>query len=117
MEKKGSDVRPVLFENEQLLILDQTKLPLEEVWITPDTRESVWEAIRELRVRGAPEIGVAAAWGFYVCLRNESESDAADAEFPHASSSPVLCSRRSAGKRTDHDQYQGKKLNCQRFLY
>jgi methylthioribose-1-phosphate isomerase len=49
-----------------LLLVDQTRLPVELLEIECRTVESVWEAIRNLRVRGAPAIGIAAAYG--VCI-------------------------------------------------
>jgi methylthioribose-1-phosphate isomerase len=49
-----------------LSLIDQTRLPSECVEIACRTVEDVWEAIRSLRVRGAPAIGIAAAYG--VCL-------------------------------------------------
>jgi methylthioribose-1-phosphate isomerase len=49
-----------------LRLIDQTRLPGELVEIDCRTVESVWEAIKTLRVRGAPAIGIAAAYG--VCL-------------------------------------------------
>lgn len=51
-----------------LRILDQTRLPAEERWIELDRVEAVVEAIRMLRVRGAPAIGVAAAMGLAASL-------------------------------------------------
>ncbi len=53
---------------ERLILLDQTKLPEEEIFLYLDSRESIYEAIKKLRVRGAPAIGIAAAYGMYVCL-------------------------------------------------
>lgn len=50
-------------------ILDQTLLPEQERMIELPTAESVWEAIRSLRVRGAPAIGCAAAYGVVVGSR------------------------------------------------
>ncbi len=50
-------------------ILDQTLLPELERMIELPTAESVWEAIRSLRVRGAPAIGCAAAYGVVVGAR------------------------------------------------
>jgi methylthioribose-1-phosphate isomerase len=63
-----------------LRLLDQTRLPLEEVAIECRTPEQVWEAIRSLRVRGAPAIGVAAAYGVVlgVCDAVGSHRDAFD---------------------------------------
>jgi methylthioribose-1-phosphate isomerase len=47
----------------RLVILDQTKLPEEEVYITLKTAEDVYHAIKNMNLRGAPLIGVAAAYG------------------------------------------------------
>src|SRR3989442_15137431 len=44
-------------------LIDQPRLPDEEVWLTLDTPEEVAEAISSMRVRGAPAIGAAAAMG------------------------------------------------------
>jgi methylthioribose-1-phosphate isomerase len=52
--------------NGHLVLLDQTRLPTELKWIDCQTTESVWEAIKMLRVRGAPAIGIAAAYGVVV---------------------------------------------------
>ncbi|HXG05151.1 MAG TPA: S-methyl-5-thioribose-1-phosphate isomerase [Candidatus Binatia bacterium] len=56
-------IRPVRWAGDRLLLLDQTRLPLEEVERACPTWEEVAEAIRTLVVRGAPAIGVAAAFG------------------------------------------------------
>lgn len=63
-------VVPVKFEDGRLLILDQTLLPGEETYIEIKTKEEIWSAIKKLQVRGAPAIGIAAAYGLYVSLRN-----------------------------------------------
>jgi methylthioribose-1-phosphate isomerase len=52
-------------------VLDQTLLPHEVRWLDLGTVEEVWEAIRSMRVRGAPAIGIAAAFGLYLGLRDE----------------------------------------------
>jgi methylthioribose-1-phosphate isomerase len=52
-----------------LRIIDQTLLPGELRQIDLVTAEEVWEAIRSLRVRGAPAIGVAAGYGVVIALR------------------------------------------------
>ena len=49
-----------------LELLDQTRLPAETVYLECRTVEDVWQAIKRLSVRGAPAIGVAAAYG--VCV-------------------------------------------------
>jgi methylthioribose-1-phosphate isomerase len=54
-----------------LRLIDQTRLPTEYVEIDCRDVPSVWEAIRSLRVRGAPAIGVAAAYGAVLGARSE----------------------------------------------
>src|SRR4051795_2185233 len=49
-----------------LILLDQTRLPAETVFLEYRRAEDVWQAIKRLSVRGAPAIGVAAAYG--VCV-------------------------------------------------
>jgi methylthioribose-1-phosphate isomerase len=56
-------IAPLRFEDGVLEILDQTRLPAEEVWLRCTTPAEVAEAIARLAVRGAPAIGVAAAYG------------------------------------------------------
>ena len=53
-----------------LRLIDQTRLPLELVYLDCKSVETVWEAIKMLRVRGAPAIGIAAAYG--VCIGMQS---------------------------------------------
>jgi methylthioribose-1-phosphate isomerase len=53
-----------------LRLLDQTRLPGEIIYRDCHTAEDVWEAIRNLRVRGAPVIGVAAAYGTVLGCRS-----------------------------------------------
>ncbi|MBK9118962.1 MAG: S-methyl-5-thioribose-1-phosphate isomerase [Phycisphaerales bacterium] len=56
-----------------LRLLDQTRLPSEVVFLECKTAEDVWNAIRVLSVRGAPAIGVAAAFGLVLGLRPNRE--------------------------------------------
>ncbi len=60
--------------DDKLMILDQTKLPGQEVYTELTAKEDVWDAIYKLKVRGAPAIGVAAALGLFVSVR-DTESD------------------------------------------
>lgn len=57
----------------RLRLIDQTLLPTELKEIDCRTVEAVWEAIKKLRVRGAPAIGIAAAYGVCVGLRTVFE--------------------------------------------
>ncbi len=61
-----------------LRIIDQTLLPGELRLIDLATPEQVWEAIRVLRVRGAPAIGVAAAYGVVIGLQTVLEASRPD---------------------------------------
>lgn len=56
------EVTPLRFEGDALLLLDQRALPAEERWLRCTDVEQVAEAIETLAVRGAPAIGVAAAY-------------------------------------------------------
>ena len=62
-----------------LRLIDQTRLPTEFVEIDCRDVESVWEAIRTLRVRGAPAIGIAAAYG--VCAGLHTAAGGGEAAF------------------------------------
>src|SRR4051812_49877347 len=57
-------------------LLDQTRLPTETVYVDVADERQMWDAIRRLVVRGAPAIGVAAAFGVYLGVRRY-EGDAA----------------------------------------
>jgi methylthioribose-1-phosphate isomerase len=54
---------PLRYEDGALLLLDQRRLPAEEAWLRCESAEDVARAIREMAVRGAPAIGLAAAYG------------------------------------------------------
>ena len=57
-----------------LELIDQTKLPTELVTLACRDVETVWEAIKMLRVRGAPAIGIAAAYGVVIGLQSANEN-------------------------------------------
>jgi methylthioribose-1-phosphate isomerase len=54
---------------ESLRLLDQTKLPTETTYVDLTNEREAWDAIKRLVVRGAPAIGVAAAFGAYLGVR------------------------------------------------
>lgn len=62
-------------DGKALIILDQTLLPNRIEYLHLTKKEEIWEAINKLRVRGAPAIGVAAAYGLYVVARDFQTSD------------------------------------------
>jgi methylthioribose-1-phosphate isomerase len=70
-------IRAVRWEGDRLRLLDQRRLPLDEEWIECLDADAVAQAIRDLVVRGAPAIGIAAAWG--VVLAARAAADRGDA--------------------------------------
>jgi len=61
-----------------VVFIDQTKLPTEEVYVTCSTHQQVADVIRNMVVRGAPAIGVAAAMGIALGVQNSKAENAAD---------------------------------------
>lgn len=59
-------MRPLHFENNTLRLIDQTKLPGETIWHEFSTYDQIAKAIRDMIVRGAPAIGVTAAYGMAI---------------------------------------------------
>lgn len=62
-------------ENNAVVIIDQTKLPGKIEIISLHTAQEIWDAIYLLQVRGAPAIGVAAAYGIYVLAKRMDTED------------------------------------------
>ena len=62
-------LRPVSWSGGGCVLLDQRKLPAEETYLTLETIEEVADAIRNMVVRGAPAIGIAAAYGAVLSVR------------------------------------------------
>ncbi len=58
-----------------LVLLDQTRLPVETVYLECRSVEDIWHAIKRLSVRGAPAIGVAAAYGVCVGVNEGRDLD------------------------------------------
>jgi methylthioribose-1-phosphate isomerase len=61
-----------------VVFIDQTKLPTEEVYVTCTTHQQVADVIRDMVVRGAPAIGVAAAMGIALGVKNSKAENFAD---------------------------------------
>ena len=64
-----NDIRPIQWADGKLFLLDQTKLPTEEVTVSVTSYHAAAQAIREMRVRGAPAIGVTAAYAVVLASR------------------------------------------------
>ena len=62
-------LRPLYWHQGGIRLLDQTRLPDQERWRDIDRIEDLCEAIRDLQVRGAPALGLAAAYGMALAAR------------------------------------------------
>ncbi|MBM7565382.1 S-methyl-5-thioribose-1-phosphate isomerase [Paenibacillus sacheonensis] len=67
-------LQSVIWSGAQLDLLDQRLLPEEIVYLPLVSAQDVWEAIRHLKVRGAPAIGIAAAYGVVLGSRNAEKN-------------------------------------------
>lgn len=72
-------IRPIRWTGEALELLDQRELPFATEYLICNTSDEVGEAIRALAVRGAPAIGIAAAWGVVLAARAVEAGDASHA--------------------------------------
>lgn len=72
-------VRPIRWTGEALELLDQRVLPFTVEYLTCTSSDDVASAIHSLAVRGAPAIGIAAAWGVVLAARNMDARNGAEA--------------------------------------
>lgn len=72
---KTNSYFPLKFENDNLIFIDQTKLPLFENYISTDDYNRIAEAIERLEIRGAPLIGIAAAFACALAFKNRDIKD------------------------------------------
>jgi len=72
-------IRPILWTGQALELLDQRKLPFVVEHVTCRDSDEVAQAIRDLAVRGAPAIGIAAAWGVVLAAAGVEAGDGASA--------------------------------------
>src|SRR6476619_1590573 len=70
-------IRTLEWTSQGVRFIDQTRLPMEEVFVTCGTYQEVAAAIRDMIVRGAPAIGVAAAMGIALGVKHSSAPDIA----------------------------------------
>lgn len=65
-----SEFQTIEFRNDHLILIDQTKLPLKEEYIVTNDYNRIAIAIERLEVRGAPAIGIAAAYALALGMKN-----------------------------------------------
>jgi methylthioribose-1-phosphate isomerase len=71
-------VETICWTDDGVVMIDQTRLPLEEVYVTCRSYQEVADAIRNMVIRGAPAIGVAAAMGVAIGVLHAPEGDLDD---------------------------------------
>ena len=69
MQSISEMIQPIKWHDEQLHLLDQRLLPLQHVWLSFEHTDDVTNAIRDMVVRGAPAIGVTAAYAVVLAAR------------------------------------------------
>src|SRR5688572_6392326 len=72
-------IRPIRWTGQALELLDQRELPFVVEYVTCNDSAAVAEAIHALTVRGAPAIGIAAAWGVVLAAREVDAANGAEA--------------------------------------
>ncbi len=74
----ANSIYPVTWQHDRVLLIDQTRLPMEFQQIEIVNYQQMAEAIKTMIVRGAPAIGVAAAYGMYLGARDIYAEEAED---------------------------------------
>ncbi len=75
MTSTDNQIYPVVWQGDRAVLIDQTQLPNSFAVVGINRSEDMAEAIRTMIVRGAPAIGVAAAYGMYLGAREIDTSD------------------------------------------
>ena len=73
-EDTPTAVQSIEWRDDHVRIIDQTYLPKRKVFSDIRDMGRMWEAIKKMRVRGAPAIGIAAGYGFYMGIKELPES-------------------------------------------
>ncbi|MCX5705343.1 MAG: S-methyl-5-thioribose-1-phosphate isomerase [Candidatus Omnitrophica bacterium] len=69
------DIRSIEWKNDSIRIIDQTKLPAKLEYLDIKDIKTLWQAIKVLKVRGAPALGAAAALGVYLGIKDVRAPD------------------------------------------
>ena len=73
-------VRAIRFDNKQLQLLDQRLLPGQETYLSFDNAHSTAQAITDMVVRGAPAIGITAAYGIVLAAQQQASQNTLELE-------------------------------------
>lgn len=69
LDKNKTAIQPIIWRDNALFLLDQRRLPAEQLWLEYDHPNDVAKAIKDMVVRGAPAIGITAAFGVVLAAR------------------------------------------------
>ena len=116
------EIQPVVYRDGKVFFLDQTALPARTKWQEVDSVETCRDAIRRLAVRGAPAIGIAAAYGMLVASRvapkssfEEYHSHMKYAATRLATARPTAVNLSWALKRVDEKIFDNREQPLQEF--
>jgi methylthioribose-1-phosphate isomerase len=70
LAKRTDSIQPIIWRQNKLYLLDQRALPLQQLWLDYEHPDHVAQAIRDMVVRGAPAIGITAAFGVVLAARD-----------------------------------------------
>ena len=104
-------IRTIFWEGDAVVMIDQNALPLEEKYLCCRHYEQVVNAIKDLTIRGAPAIGVAAAMGIALGVRNLKPSSMNDLK----TSFEDICLQFSQTRPTARNLFWGIERMKQRF--
>ena len=93
-------IQTIQWKSEGVVMIDQTRLPLEEIYVTCRSYQEVAHAIRTMIIRGAPAIGVAAAMGVAIGIQKAGPA-ALDAQFE------IICAELAATRPTAVNLFWG----------
>ncbi|HEC79536.1 MAG TPA: S-methyl-5-thioribose-1-phosphate isomerase [candidate division WOR-3 bacterium] len=97
-------------ESNEIIILDQTKLPEQEIYIHLKTPEEVYGAIKNMQLRGAPLIGVAAAYGMVLAAYNRNADEVMKAAELLKSARPTAVNLKWAVERMEAKAAEDKDI-------
>ncbi|UCF38189.1 MAG: S-methyl-5-thioribose-1-phosphate isomerase, partial [Acidobacteriota bacterium] len=84
LDQHTESIRPISWEEGRVVMLDQRRLPDEEVYNVYCSVDEVAEAIQSMVIRGAPAVGIAAAMGVAVAVHSQPETESIQTVFDSA---------------------------------
>lgn len=102
------DIRTITWKDNAVKIIDQTKLPGEFTYLFIRDIKTLWHAIKELKVRGAPALGAAAALGVYLGIHDSKATSFA----AFAKELDAVCRYIASSRPTARNLFWGIERMC-----